>query len=193
MTVAHFTNALRPTTFRTNDRIGAEVFEKPQGTILGWVADDHEVVITPDSSDDESTSYDKRVLVNFSTSCDTKSNSEFRSAKKIEITLSREAKLQIRDGRGILLRNVVCWIAEKDFPTGLGQVLLGKEALHRLGYSPRQMLHNTRLRMTDVDFDRVENEGDLQKETVGVCIQHEEVDFTEEKKVLCLWCAKRNV
>lgn len=38
--------------------------------------------------------------------------------------------------------------------------------------------------MTDVDFDRVENEGDLQKETVGVCIQHEEVDFTEEKKVL---------
>lgn len=124
------------------------------------------------------------MLVNYSTSCDTKSNSEFRSAKKIEITLSREAKLQIRDGRGILLRNVVCWIAEKDFPTGLGQVLLVKEALHRLGYSPRQMLHNTRLRMTDVDFDRVENEGDLQKETVGVCIQHEEVDFTEEKKVL---------
>ena len=30
-----------------------EVTEEPKGTILGWVADDHEVVITPDSGADE--------------------------------------------------------------------------------------------------------------------------------------------
>lgn len=65
-------------------------------------------------------------------------------------------------------------------PTGLGQVLLGKEALRRLGYDPRQMLHDTRLHLTDVDFDRAEINGDLQNEIVGACIQHEEVDLTEE-------------
>lgn len=38
--------------------------------------------------------------------------------------------------------------------------------------------------MPNVDFDRVENDGELQDETVGACIQHEEVDLTEEEKVL---------
>nr|CCA21782.1 conserved hypothetical protein [Albugo laibachii Nc14] len=84
----------------------------------------------------------------------------------------------------LVLKNVVCWIAEKDLPTGLGQVLLRKEVLRRLGYDPRQMLHDTRLRMTDVDFGRVESQDELQNETVDDCIQHEEVELTEEEKVL---------
>lgn len=32
--------------------------------------------------------------------------------------------------------------------------------------------------MQHVDFDRVESEGELQGETVGACIEHEEVGLT---------------
>lgn len=38
--------------------------------------------------------------------------------------------------------------------------------------------------MTDVDFDRVESDGDLQSEIADACIQHEEGDLTEEEQVL---------
>ena len=84
----------------------------------------------------------------------------------------------------MVLRNVGCCIAKKYSPTGLGQVLLWNEVLHRLGHDPRQILHHIRLRMTDVDFDRVENKGDLQREIQSACIQNEEANITEEEQVL---------
>ena len=59
------------------------------------------------------------------------------------------------------LLRVVCCIVENVLPTELGQILLGKEVLRRLCYDPRQMLHDTRLSMTDLAFDRVESEGEL--------------------------------
>nr|CCA14262.1 conserved hypothetical protein [Albugo laibachii Nc14] len=167
----------------------AVVSEKLKGTILGWVADDHEVVITPDRGADES-------VVTPSFIAQLRQQGVWLAiqdlAEPIPIQGFAQQKSKIRQvlklnfqfatGTGyVVLRNVVFWIAEKDLPTGLGQVLLGNEVLRRLGYDPRQLLHDTRLRMTDVEFDRVESEGEVQNETVGACIQHKEVEITEEK------------
>lgn len=38
--------------------------------------------------------------------------------------------------------------------------------------------------MTDMNFDRVNNNGDLRKEILGACIENEEANITEEEQVL---------
>lgn len=120
--------------------IVAVVSEKPKETILGWTAEDHEVVITPDGGAEESVVTPSLIaqlrqkgvwltipgLANpITIQSFTKQKSKIHQVVKLNFKSATDAGY-------LALRNVACCIAEKNLPIGLVQVLLGKEVLRRL-------------------------------------------------------------
>jgi len=63
------------------------------------------------------------------------------------VTIKKEAvlTLQIPTKAGaLLLTNVRCWVLPMNLPNGMGDVLLSRKIMQKLGYSPHQLIENAR-------------------------------------------------
>lgn len=140
-------------------------------TILGWIADGREVVSTSDRGNDETVAIPtiiarirkKGVWLAIQ---DLAISIRIQSFTHQKLKMRHVVKLNFEFAKGteyLVLRTWFVHFAGKDSLTGLGQFTLERRGPASTRHRYRQMLHDTTLRMTDVDFDRVENDGDLQK------------------------------
>lgn len=115
------------------------VSEKPKRTILGSIAQDHEVevVISLDSDANESVVTPSLIAQlrqkgGWLTFQDLAKPIKIQSIYQQKSKIHQVVKLNFNlptDAGYLLLRNFACWTVEKDLPIGLGQDLLGKEVL----------------------------------------------------------------
>ena len=132
-------------------RVGIDKSSKYAPTIPCMVMGDCKALVTPDSGADLSLaapSFVKRLLeegkiVEIRELKEKILVSGFSNDTKTEITKEVKLDLQFDTPNGKLkLRNVNCWIAPNDLPTDLGDILLSRPVMRRLGYDPEERLRN---------------------------------------------------
>ena len=66
--------------------------------------------------------------------------------KEVILTLKMETKIG-----PLLLQNVNCWVLPRDLPDGMGDILLSRKVMTKLGYSPQKLLANARQKCSRLD------------------------------------------
>jgi hypothetical protein len=77
----------------------------------------------------------------------------------MEIEVSHEAKLKMTfatPSGQLVLTNVKCWISTDALPPGMGDVLLSRPIMLKLGYDPQSMLNKARESADEYDMSDVD-------------------------------------
>ncbi|RHY22043.1 hypothetical protein DYB25_006383 [Aphanomyces astaci] len=75
-------------------------------------------------------------------------------------TVTQEVKLTLKfetDVGSLVLANVKCWLSVGNLPTGVGDILLSRPIMHRLGYDPQSMLREAAAVCSEYDMEDVES------------------------------------
>ncbi|RHZ10010.1 hypothetical protein DYB37_006304, partial [Aphanomyces astaci] len=75
-------------------------------------------------------------------------------------TVTQEVKLTLKfetDVGSLVLANVKCWLSVGNLPAGVGDILLSRPIMHRLGYDPQSMLREAAAVCSEYDMEDVES------------------------------------
>ncbi|RLO08650.1 hypothetical protein DYB28_003939 [Aphanomyces astaci] len=75
-------------------------------------------------------------------------------------TVTQEVKLTLKfeaDVGSLVLANVKCWLSVGNLPAGVGDILLSRPILHKLGYDPQSMLREAAAVCSEYDIEDVES------------------------------------
>ncbi|ETV75061.1 hypothetical protein H257_10660 [Aphanomyces astaci] len=73
-------------------------------------------------------------------------------AQEVKLTLKFEA-----DVGSLVLANVKCWLSVGNLPAGVGDILLSRPIIHKLGYDPQSMLREADAVCSEYDMEDVES------------------------------------
>jgi hypothetical protein len=78
------------------------------------------------------------------------------------VPVKSKVKLDLRfttPGWPLVLRNVICWVTEQQLPSGIGDLLLSRWVMARLGYSPDKLLDAAQQLQPEWDMGDIEDSG----------------------------------
>ncbi|KAE9346239.1 hypothetical protein PF008_g8382 [Phytophthora fragariae] len=102
------------------------------------------------------------------------------------VTVKNKVKLNLRfstPGGPLILRNVICWVTDQRLPLGVGELLLSKWIMQKLGYSPEKLLAVAQ--QVSEEWDMIDvDDGPTSKVTSVLAYGMEKPERTAEEKEL---------
>ncbi|KAH9135420.1 hypothetical protein LEN26_006421 [Aphanomyces euteiches] len=86
----------------------------------------------------------------------------------------------------LLLRNVKCWVSGDDLPAGVGEILLSRAIMYKLGYDPRSMLRDAALVADQYDMADVTSPSGVVTAVMLACNELVDDLAAEEEQLLPL-------
>ncbi|OWZ02136.1 LOW QUALITY PROTEIN: hypothetical protein PHMEG_00026351, partial [Phytophthora megakarya] len=104
------------------------------------------------------------------------------------VSVKTKVKLTLRfmtPGGPLILRNVICWVTDECLPSGVGELLLSKWVMQKLGYSPEKLLAAAQKVSDDWDMSDVDDGPESKVARVLACTGSlENEERTPEENVL---------
>ncbi|RHY37647.1 hypothetical protein DYB38_013667, partial [Aphanomyces astaci] len=102
-------------------------------------------------------------------------------------TVTQEVKLTLKfetDVGSLVLANVKCWLSVGNLPTGVGDILLSRPIMHRLGYDPQSMLREAAAVCSEYDMEDVESTSGVVRAVMLATKQELVDDLAAEEEAL---------
>ncbi|RLO09826.1 hypothetical protein DYB28_006295 [Aphanomyces astaci] len=96
-----------------------------------------------------------------------------------KLTLKFEA-----DVGSLVLANVKCWLSVGNLPAGVGDILLSRPIMHKLGYDPQSMLREAAAVCSEYDMEDVESTSGVVKAVILATKQELVDNLAEEEEAL---------
>ncbi|RHY52352.1 hypothetical protein DYB30_010203, partial [Aphanomyces astaci] len=102
-------------------------------------------------------------------------------------TVTQEVKLDLMfdtDAGPLMLTNVKCWLSLGNLPHGVGDILLSRPIMYKLGYDPHSMLREAAAVCSEYDMANVESTSGVVKAVMLATKQELTDDLAEEEEAL---------
>ncbi|RHY84770.1 hypothetical protein DYB37_012254 [Aphanomyces astaci] len=102
-------------------------------------------------------------------------------------TVTQEVKLDLKfdtDAGPLMLTNVKCWLSLGNLPHGVGDILLSRPIMYKLGYDPHSMLREAAAACSEYDMANVESTSGVVKAVMLATKQELTDDLAEEEEAL---------
>ncbi|RHX96792.1 hypothetical protein DYB25_007099 [Aphanomyces astaci] len=102
-------------------------------------------------------------------------------------TVTQEVKLDLKfdtDAGPLMLTNVKCWLSLGNLPHGVGDILLSRPIMYKLGYDPHSMLREAAAVSSEYDMADVESTSGVVKAVMLATKQELTDDLADEEQVL---------
>ncbi|RQM27062.1 hypothetical protein B5M09_012245, partial [Aphanomyces astaci] len=102
-------------------------------------------------------------------------------------TVTQEVKLDLKfdtDAGPLMLTNVKCWLSLGNLPHGVGDILLSRPIMYKLGYDPHSMLREAAAVCSEYDMANVESTSGVVKAVMLATKQELTDDLAEEEEAL---------
>ena len=102
-------------------------------------------------------------------------------------TVTQEVKFDLKfdtDAGPLMLTNVKCWLSLGDLPRGVGDILLSRPIMYKLGYDPQTMLREAAAVCSEYDMTDVESASGVIKAVMIATKQELTDDLAEEEEAL---------
>ncbi|KAE8958879.1 hypothetical protein PR001_g30240 [Phytophthora rubi] len=104
------------------------------------------------------------------------------------VPVESKVRLDLRfmtPGGPLILRNVICWVTEQSLPEGVGDLLLSRWIMQKLGYSPEKLLANAQQVSSEWDMGDVEdNPGSTAASVLAYATTREQPEPTSQERGL---------
>ncbi|ETV72204.1 hypothetical protein H257_12679 [Aphanomyces astaci] len=102
-------------------------------------------------------------------------------------TVTQEVKLDLKfdtDAGPLMLSNVKCWLSLGNLPHGVGDILLSRPIMYKLGYDPHSILREAAAVSSEYDIADVESTSGVVKAVMLATKQELTDDLADEEQVL---------